>query len=138
MRVLAQIYALCQHRLEHRVVLEALELEPDNIKTLNNRGYSNAKSGQFFFYTHDRQFMIKTQTKAESKYMRSLLPQYYKHVMENPNTFITRFYGMHRVKPHKSDEKHFIIMGSVLNTPLYVHVVYDLKGSSQGRSATEV
>jgi 1-phosphatidylinositol-4-phosphate 5-kinase len=39
---------------------------------------SNAKSGQFFFYTHDRQFMIKTQTKAESKYMRSLLPQYYK------------------------------------------------------------
>jgi 1-phosphatidylinositol-4-phosphate 5-kinase len=58
--------------------------------------------------------------------------------MENPNTFITRFYGMHRVKPHKSDEKHFIIMGSVFNTPLYVHVVYDLKGSSQGRSATEV
>jgi 1-phosphatidylinositol-4-phosphate 5-kinase len=57
--------------------------------------------------------------------------------MENPNTFITRFYGMHRVKPHKSDEKHFIIMGSVFNTPLYVHVVYDLKGSSQGRSATE-
>jgi 1-phosphatidylinositol-4-phosphate 5-kinase len=39
---------------------------------------SNAKSGQFFFYTHDRQFMIKTQTKAESKFMRSLLPQYYK------------------------------------------------------------
>ena len=47
--------------------------------------------------------------------------------MENPNTLITRFYGMHRVKPHKSDEKHFIIMGSVFHTPLFVHEVFDLK-----------
>lgn len=39
---------------------------------------SNSKSGMFFFYTHDRQFMIKTQTDAESKLLRQLLPAYYK------------------------------------------------------------
>jgi 1-phosphatidylinositol-4-phosphate 5-kinase len=41
---------------------------------------SNSKSGQFFFYTHDRQFMIKTVTQAECKFLRKILPHYY-HVL---------------------------------------------------------
>lgn len=31
---------------------------------------SNAKSGQFFFYSRDGKFMIKTMTNAESKFLR--------------------------------------------------------------------
>lgn len=31
---------------------------------------SNAKSGQFFFYSSDGKFMIKTMTNAESKFLR--------------------------------------------------------------------
>jgi 1-phosphatidylinositol-4-phosphate 5-kinase len=31
---------------------------------------SNAKSGQFFFYSNDGRYMIKTMTNAESKYLR--------------------------------------------------------------------
>lgn len=31
---------------------------------------SNAKSGQFFFYSHDGRYMIKTQTETESKFLR--------------------------------------------------------------------
>ncbi|OQR92034.1 phosphatidylinositol-4-phosphate-5-kinase (PIPK-C) [Thraustotheca clavata] len=31
---------------------------------------SNSKSGQFFFYSHDGRFMIKTQTQDESKFLR--------------------------------------------------------------------
>ncbi len=58
---------------------------------------SNSKSGQFFFYSADSQYMIKTQTKTESKFLRRILPRYYRYVMQNPNTLICRFYGMHRV-----------------------------------------
>lgn len=98
---------------------------------------SNSKSGQFFFYSHDGRFMIKTQTKEESKFLRRILPHYYKFVMENPNTLITRFYGMHRVKMHHLRRKmHFIIMASVFDTPLEVHGRFDLKGSKIGRRAT--
>jgi 1-phosphatidylinositol-4-phosphate 5-kinase len=39
---------------------------------------SNSKSGQFFFYTYDRQFMIKTVSQGECKYLRRILPDYYK------------------------------------------------------------
>ncbi|GLE02810.1 hypothetical protein PINS_up011674 [Pythium insidiosum] len=97
---------------------------------------SNSKSGQFFFYSHDGRFMIKTQTKEESKFLRRILPHYYKFVMENPNTLITRFYGMHRVKMHHIRRKmHFIIMASVFDTPLEIHARFDLKGSTVGRRA---
>jgi hypothetical protein len=57
--------------------------------------------------------------------------------MENPNTLITRFYGMHRVKmAHLKTEMHFVIMASVFNTPKEIHLRFDLKGSKVGRSAT--
>ncbi|KAF1786006.1 Phosphatidylinositol-4-phosphate 5-kinase, N-terminal domain [Phytophthora cactorum] len=98
---------------------------------------SNSKSGQFFFYSHDGRFMIKTQTKDESKFLRRILPHYYKFVMENPNTLITRFYGMHRVKMHHLRRKmHFVIMASVFDTPLDIHARFDLKGSRVGRHAS--
>ena len=53
---------------------------------------SNSKSGQFFFYTHDRQFMIKTVSQAECKFLQRILPHYYTHVAHNPNTLLTKFF----------------------------------------------
>jgi 1-phosphatidylinositol-4-phosphate 5-kinase len=88
---------------------------------------SNSKSGQFFFYTHDRKFMIKTISNEECKLMKAILPAYYQHIKNNPNTLLTRFYGMHRVKPHKKKQVHFLIMGSVFYTTKFVHKVFDLK-----------
>ena len=43
---------------------------------------------------------------------------------------------MHRVKPHKKKQRHFLIMSSVFYTDKYIHQVFDLKGSTQGRAAT--
>ena len=36
---------------------------------------SNSKSGQFFFYSHDGKYMIKTQSKEENKFLMKILPQ---------------------------------------------------------------
>lgn len=57
---------------------------------------ANSKSGQFFFYSHDGKYMIKTQTKEESKLLRKMLPQYVEHIFTYPNSLLVRFYGMHR------------------------------------------
>ena len=54
---------------------------------------SNSKSGQFFFYSHDGKYMIKTQTKEENKFMKRILPHYYKFVTENPHTMLVRILG---------------------------------------------
>jgi 1-phosphatidylinositol-4-phosphate 5-kinase len=97
---------------------------------------SNAKSGQFFFYSSDGRYMIKTMTNAESKFLRRILPEYFKHCCENPNTMITRFFGMYRVKLyHLRRNVKFVIMNSVYYTDKHLQTIYDLKGSSLGRDA---
>jgi hypothetical protein len=37
--------------------------------------------------------MIKTQTKEENKFMKRILPHYYKFVTENPHTMLVRILG---------------------------------------------
>jgi hypothetical protein len=54
---------------------------------------SNSKSGQFFFYSHDGKYMIKTQSKEENRFMKKILPYYYQFLMENPNSLLVRFLG---------------------------------------------
>lgn len=99
---------------------------------------SNSKSGQFFFYSHDGRYMIKTQTTTENQFMKRILPHYYKYISENPHTHLVRILGMHRVKMYHLRRKvHFVIMGSVFDTPQEIHTIYDLKGSLVGREATE-
>ncbi|MES1914126.1 MAG: hypothetical protein MHM6MM_006249 [Cercozoa sp. M6MM] len=97
---------------------------------------SNSKSGQYFFYSHDKQFMIKTQTKSESKFLRALLPSYFEYVMNEPNTLLTRFFGLHRVTL-RGRTLYFIVMHSVFDTDRIIHETYDLKGSTHGRSARD-
>jgi 1-phosphatidylinositol-4-phosphate 5-kinase len=95
---------------------------------------ANSKSGQFFFYSYDGKYMIKTQTKEEAKLLRRIMPEYVNHLHENPNSLLCRFYGMHRVKmKFLGEEIHFVIMGSVFDTNKTIHTIYDLKGSTLGR-----
>jgi 1-phosphatidylinositol-4-phosphate 5-kinase len=99
---------------------------------------SNAKSGQFFFYSHDGRYMIKTQTDTESKFLRRIMPHFYAHLVKNPNSTLTHFYGMYRVKMnHLRRNVHFVIMKSVFNTDKRIDKVWDLKGSLVGRKAKE-
>lgn len=65
-----------------------------------------------------------------------VLPDYFKHCAENPNTMITRFFGMYRVKLyHLRREMKFVIMNSVYHTDKFLQTFYDLKGSVAGRDA---
>lgn len=97
---------------------------------------SNAKSGQFFFYSSDGKYMIKTMTDTESKFLRRILPHYFRHCTENPNSLIAKFLGMYRVKLyHLRRNVKFIIMNSVYYTDKSLQTIYDLKGSDIGRAA---
>ena len=52
-----------------------------------------------FFISDDDRFMIKTVRKEEMQLLLELVPTYYTHCLDNPETLLTRFYGVHRVKP---------------------------------------
>ena len=52
-----------------------------------------------FFISHDDKFVIKTMRKEEVRQLLAMLPRYAAHVAAHPGTLLTRFYGVHRVKP---------------------------------------
>lgn len=66
----------------------------------------------------------------------SVLPHYFRHCAKNPNTLITKFLGMYRVKMyHLRRNVKFVIMNSVYFTDKHLQSFYDLKGSVLGREA---
>ena len=62
-----------------------------------------------------------------------MLRDYYAHVIKYPETLLTRFFGLHRVKPHGGRNVRFVVMGNLLCTGHAIHRRYDLKGSTYGR-----
>eukprot|EP01086_Lenisia_limosa_P012907 TRINITY_DN41574_c0_g1_i1.p1 TRINITY_DN41574_c0_g1~~TRINITY_DN41574_c0_g1_i1.p1 ORF type:complete len:644 (+),score=184.52 TRINITY_DN41574_c0_g1_i1:142-2073(+) len=98
---------------------------------------TNSKSGSDFFFSSDMRFIIKTLTKAESKFLRQILPDYYAHVCQHRNTLLTRFYGLHRVKGYKGTKTHFVIMGNLFPPNIDLNETYDLKGSYVGRQTKD-
>ena len=67
----------------------------------------------------------------------AVLPDYFRHCCANPNTMLTKFCGMYRVKLyHLRRNVKFVIMNSVFYTDKPLHVFYDLKGSIHGRDAS--
>jgi 1-phosphatidylinositol-4-phosphate 5-kinase len=94
---------------------------------------SPGKSGSFFYFSRDYKYIIKTIHHAEHKLLRSMLKEYYCHVKENPNTLLSQFYGLHRVKIPFGRKVHFVVMNNLFPPHRDIHKTYDLKGSTVGR-----
>lgn len=101
---------------------------------------SNSKSGQFFFFSDDKFFMIKTLTKQECHWLLDALAEYYNHFIKYPKTMLVKFVGMYRVtipRKGKLRKVHLVVMRSTFDTVLPMHKKFDLKGSTLGREASE-
>jgi len=98
---------------------------------------SPGKSGSFFYFSRDYKYIIKTIHHAEHKFLRKVLKQYYDHVTENPNTLLSQFYGLHRVKIPYGKKIHFVVMNNLFPPHRDIHQTFDLKGSTVGRDYKE-
>ncbi len=58
---------------------------------------SQGKSGSFFYYTADGKYMLKTVHYREYKFLRKILKDYYYYIKQNPDTLITKFFGLHKL-----------------------------------------
>ena len=95
------------------------------------------KSGSFFYFSRDYKYIIKTLHHAEHKLLRKILPDYYQHVVNNPNTLLSQFYGLHRVKIPYGRKIHFVVMNNLFPPHRDIHRTFDLKGSTIGRDFKE-
>lgn len=98
---------------------------------------SPGKSGSFFYFSRDYKYIIKTIHHSEHKFLRKILRDYYDHVTENPNTLLSQFYGLHRVKMPYGKKIHFVVMNNLFPPHRDIHETFDLKGSTIGRDYKE-
>lgn len=98
---------------------------------------SPGKSGSFFYFSRDYKYIIKTIHHSEHKLLRRILRQYYDHIEANPNTLLSQFYGLHRVKIPYGKKIHFVVMNNLFPPHRDIHHTFDLKGSTIGRDFKE-
>lgn len=47
----------------------------------------------------DERFLVKTMRKSEMKVLLDMLPAYAAHMEKHPHSLITRFFGLHKLRP---------------------------------------
>lgn len=98
---------------------------------------SSGKSGSFFYFSDDGKYVLKTMSGDEYSYFQKILPDYYSYLNENPESLIPKFFGFHNIKfasKTKNLKKNFIVMENLFCSGLEIHMRFDLKGSSVGRT----
>ena len=100
---------------------------------------SKGKSGSFFFYSHDRKFIIKTITNEEKVTMDEILIDYYNYVKEHKATLITKIYGIYTVVIKNASSVNVILMQNLFGcSPIHIQRMFDLKGSTVKRRTKDV
>ena len=112
----------------------------EDMSGIDNSGilekFTEGKSGSFFYFTQDRRYIIKTVSAGEEKFLRKFVRQYYRHMKDNPESLIVRFYGLYQVQL-AWEQKYIsvVVMENIFYSiqQLKIHEKYDLKGSTVGR-----
>lgn len=109
-----------------------------NLILIKNRSLremcSSGKSGSFFYFSYDSKFVLKTISAKEYEFFKNILQDYYNHILNNPNTLMQRFFGLHTLY-YNNMKMYFVIMNNVFKTNIQVHYKYDLKGSTFQRKS---
>jgi 1-phosphatidylinositol-4-phosphate 5-kinase len=90
------VFAYLRH--QDKISLEVLKesMNPEANRTqIYNSGESMGKSGAFLFFSHDRRMMIKTMTEGDFAAFKKIIPQYFAHIANNPESLIVRMYGVY-------------------------------------------
>jgi hypothetical protein len=73
-------------------------------------GEGAGKSGSFFFFTHDNQFIIKTMKHDEVVIFLKFLPDYITHFEKNPKSLLAKIFGVYSVRKEGLGEVHVMLM----------------------------
>lgn len=115
--------------IDNQTVRESLS--PDaNRDSVFKAGESQGKSGSFFFFSHDKKFIIKTMTDSDLSTFKKLFKQYFQGVSTRRNSLLARIYGIYTIKMEEVAPVHLILMGNTKKSnDKNIVNIFDLKGS---------
>lgn len=109
-----------------------------NEESIKKAGESGGgASGELFMFSHDGQMILKTAHHEEIKMFENLMLSYKDHIKENPDTQISRIFGLFDFRFKESDRSIKLILMENLFTVDSEKILrkYDLKGSKYARRA---
>lgn len=129
-RCIRQMFGISEEEYKLSLGIEQVfgSLVLGRLTTLSGKS-SDGKSGSFFFYSHDKRYLLKTVSAAERDTLLRILPMYFEHLEKNADSLLSRLYGLHQL-----NDANFIVMENVFATDKQIHSVFDLKGSTIGRT----
>ena len=98
---------------------------------------SSGRSRSFFYFSDDGSYVIKTMSLEEIMFLKKILPDYFNYIHAEPESFIPKFFGLHNIRYYSGVEKlkkSFIVMENLFSGGYEIHLRFDLKGSTAGRS----
>jgi len=150
--------ATASKKKPRKVVFDMTEYAPSAFKELRNRwgisdlayfkslsqlsgdgAVGDGKSGMLFFFTRDRRYVLKTVKTNEMAVLveKGLLRAYVKHMADNADSLVCRFFGIYSFKMGKPARDIILVcMQNSFDTRLVLHEKYDLKGSTRSRWCT--
>jgi hypothetical protein len=97
-------------------------------------GKNLGKSGSFLYSSNDSKYILKTISKSEKDIILSFLKPYFYFFEKNSNSFIVKILSLFRIVDENLQDVHVIIMENVFPSISSPHELYDLKGSTIGRT----
>lgn len=99
---------------------------------------TSSKSGSSFFYTPNKQFIVKTISKKEAKFFSKMFLDYYKHVTQSPQTLLCITCGFYTINTSAVEEEiYVIVMKNFFPPEKPLCHIFDLKGSTIGRTVSQ-
>ena len=112
-------------------------LNPENnTDSVFKAGEASGASGSFFFFSHDKLFIIKTMTDTELNFFKKKFAKaYFEHLFDNPGSLIARMYGVYTVKIGNKVPVNLMLMAHTLQVKSNetIERIFDIKGSTVKR-----
>lgn len=122
-----------QENITTENIIESLSPE-FNRDMVFKAGEGQGKSGSFFFFSHDRRFIIKTMNQEEFKTFVGIFKNYFHYLIKHRDSLLARIFGIFTVKRESLQPVHLILMDNTVTLQgkklLYM---FDLKGSLANR-----
>ena len=115
--------------IDDSAIVESL-LPDFNTSTVFKAGEASGASGSFFFFSHDKNFIIKTMTSSEMSFFKNRISHsYFRYLKKNTESLLARIYGIYTVHMAGYAPVDLILMAHTLQISGELERVFDLKGS---------
>jgi 1-phosphatidylinositol-4-phosphate 5-kinase len=96
---------------------------------------SGGRSGAFFYFTADHEFVLKTITSEELHIFKSIIKDYKNHITDKQGSLLSKVFGVFKLKIDKSSTFRIVLMEN-LASRLIDPIIFDMKGSKSDRHAS--